>query len=89
VELSIAFGKVLRRCRKRVGLSQEALGFEAGVERNYVSMLELGQRVPSLTTVMKLSLPLQMPAWELLRELEATMGAELKTHEERTKALGE
>jgi transcriptional regulator with XRE-family HTH domain len=86
VDLAVAFGKVLRRCRKRVGLSQEVLGFESELERNYVSMLELGQRVPSMTTVVKLSGPLNMPAWELIRELNAEMGTDLRTYDERKAA---
>lgn len=89
MELSVAFGKVLRRCRKRVALSQEVLGFESGLERNYVSMLELGQRVPSLTTVMKLSGPLKMPAWELIKEVDITLGSDLRTYVERQEPLSE
>ncbi len=44
MDLPKAFGEVLRMYRKRAEMTQEQLGFEAGVERNYVSMLELGQR---------------------------------------------
>jgi DNA-binding XRE family transcriptional regulator len=83
VDLPVAFGKVLRRCRKRVGMSQEVLGFESELERNYVSMLELGQRVPSLTTVVKLAGPLGMPAWELIRDVDAEMENDLSTYDDR------
>jgi transcriptional regulator with XRE-family HTH domain len=86
VELAVAFGKVLRRCRKRVGMSQEVLGFESELERNYVSMLELGQRVPSLTTVVKLAGALNMPGWELIREVDAELGINLSTYDERKAA---
>lgn len=84
MELAVAFGKVLRRCRKRVGMSQEVLGFESELERNYISMLELGQRVPSLTTLVKLAGPLRMPAWEFMREVDIELGTDLRTHYERT-----
>ena len=40
----IAFGKVVRQLRKERKLSQEQLGFEADLQRIYVSTLELGQQ---------------------------------------------
>jgi transcriptional regulator with XRE-family HTH domain len=47
LELGKAFGQVLLRRRKLAGLTQEQLGLDAGIERNYVSLLELGQHTPS------------------------------------------
>lgn len=55
MELSKAFGRVLRRLRIGSGLSQEKLGFDAQLERNFISLLELGGRQPSLNSVFKLS----------------------------------
>lgn len=49
-----AFGAVLARLRRRCGWSQETLGFEAGLTRAYVSLLERGQRSPTLDTMMVL-----------------------------------
>lgn len=49
------FGKVLRRLRKDKGLSQEALGLNAGLQRNFVSLIELGRNQPTLATVFKLA----------------------------------
>ena len=65
------FGTVLRRLRKQALLSQEQLGFEAGLERNFISMLELGQRQPTLTTIEKISVALKMNASELIAQVEA------------------
>lgn len=59
MECAIAFGVVLRRLRKRVGLTQEQLGFEADIRRTFVSLLELGQQQPSLNTLFKLSAALK------------------------------
>jgi transcriptional regulator with XRE-family HTH domain len=59
MECAIAFGVVLRRLRKRVGLTQEQLGFEADIRRTFVSLLELGQQQPSLNTLFKLSTALK------------------------------
>lgn len=55
MELAKAFGQTLRTLRKQAGLSQERLAFESELERNYISLLELGQRLPSLQTCFKLS----------------------------------
>ncbi len=65
------FGTVLRRLRKQALLSQEQLGFEAGLERNFISMLELGQRQPTLTSIEKISVALKMTASELIAQVEA------------------
>ncbi|MEA9658000.1 helix-turn-helix transcriptional regulator [Xanthomonas campestris pv. raphani] len=66
MDLASAFGVVLRDLRRRTGLTQEELGFEAGLERNFVSMLELGQRQPSLASVFKLARALGISAPQLV-----------------------
>lgn len=70
MEPSVAFGKVLRELRLKAGLTQEQLGFEADLRRTYVSILELGQQQPTLTTIIKLAVALKMPAHELVRHVE-------------------
>jgi transcriptional regulator with XRE-family HTH domain len=55
LEPAVAFGKVLRRLRKQKGLTQEQLGFEADVQRNFVSLIELGRNQPTITTLFKLA----------------------------------
>ncbi|MGN6579850.1 MAG: helix-turn-helix domain-containing protein [Bordetella sp.] len=60
MDIATAFGRVLRQLRKKAGLTQEQLGFEAHLERNYISMLERGERQPSLSTVFKLAKPLHV-----------------------------
>lgn len=58
--IAVSFGLVLRDLRKDAGLSQEQLGFEAGLQRNYISELELGLKQPSVTTLFKLSKALKV-----------------------------
>jgi len=70
LEPAIAFGKVLRELRKEAGLTQEKLGFEADLRRTYVSILELGQQQPSLTTILQLSRALNLPAGEMIALVE-------------------
>lgn len=74
-----AFGKVLRRVRREAGLTQEQLGFEADLRRTYVSLLELGQQQPSLTTILKLAAALQRRPGELLDLTANELNKEKKT----------
>ncbi|CAH1748285.1 HTH cro/C1-type domain-containing protein [Thauera humireducens] len=74
-----AFGKVLRRVRREAGLTQEQLGFEADLRRTYVSLLELGQQQPSLTTILKLAAALQRRPGELLDLTANELNNEKKT----------
>jgi transcriptional regulator with XRE-family HTH domain len=42
-----ALGRAVREARARRGLSQEELGFMAGLHRNYVGAIERGEINPS------------------------------------------
>ena len=66
----IAFGQVLRELRKEAGLSQEGLAFEAGIERNFVSLIERGINQPSIRVIFKLSAALQISASTMLSLVE-------------------
>lgn len=66
MDAAIAFGSVLRRLREAADLTQEQLGFEADLRRTYVSILELGQQQPSLTTIFKISQALNCTPGALL-----------------------
>lgn len=50
-----AFGQVLRKLRLAAGLSQEQLGLEANIQRNFISLIETGQNQPTITTIFKLA----------------------------------
>jgi transcriptional regulator with XRE-family HTH domain len=64
--IQIAFGHVVRQLRKKAYLTQEALALEAGLQRKYISSLELGEKQASLTTIFKLSTALKVRPGELL-----------------------
>jgi transcriptional regulator with XRE-family HTH domain len=66
LDAGIAFGKVIRRLRIDAGLTQEQLGFEAELRRTYVSILELGQQQPSLTTIIKIAQALELTPGDLM-----------------------
>lgn len=65
-KVAAQFGRNLRRCRRRAGISQEELGSRAQLHRTEVGLLERGQRTPRIDTVVKLAYSLPVPAGELL-----------------------
>ena len=69
-DFELPFGAALRRMRLAAGLSQEQLGLEADVQRNFISLIELGHNQPTITTVAKLARALGMRASELVAEAE-------------------
>lgn len=70
MDVAQAFGKVLREIRLEAGLTQEQLGLEAGVRRTFVSLLELGEQQPTLTTIIKLAEALGTTPSELIARVE-------------------
>lgn len=50
-----AFGKVLRIVRKEAGMTQEGLAHAAKVDRTFVSMIERGERQPTVRVLFKLA----------------------------------
>jgi transcriptional regulator with XRE-family HTH domain len=64
------FAANLRRQRERAGLSQEALGFDCGLHRTEISLLERSRREPRLGTLVRLSRALHVPVAALLDGIE-------------------
>lgn len=69
-EILQSFGRTMRRVRRGRGLSQEALALDAGVQRNFVSLIERGVNQPSLLTLVKLCRALEMPVSKLISAWE-------------------
>ena len=72
-QISLAFGKVLRQLRQGAELTQEQLGLEAELQRNYISSLELGEKQPTITSIFKLSQALKIRPSKLVALIEAEM----------------
>ena len=68
-----AFGDVLRELRRERGLSQEALALEVEMERNFISLLELGKNSASIRTLFKLCGVLGLPPSQFLQRVELRM----------------
>jgi transcriptional regulator with XRE-family HTH domain len=74
-EFELPFGAALRRLRLAAGMTQEQLGLEAGVQRNFISLIETGQNQPTITTIARLARALGMRASELVAEAEREKAA--------------
>jgi transcriptional regulator with XRE-family HTH domain len=60
-------GRAVRELRARRGLSQEELGFRAGLHRNYVGAIERGEINPTFRVLLKLERGLQLPLSEIIQ----------------------
>lgn len=69
-----AFGQLIRQRRQTLGISQEELGYRAGLDRTYVSGLERGVRNPSLTALVSLAQGFGINVSDLADQLEQEMG---------------
>jgi len=58
--VAAAFGKVLKEIRLRKRLTQEDLALRAGLDRTYPSLLERGQRQPTLGVVLAVAAVLEI-----------------------------
>jgi transcriptional regulator with XRE-family HTH domain len=68
-----AFGQALRDVRQQTGISQEQLGFDAGFDRTFISMIERGMQSPSIRTVVRLAEVLGVPPSEIVRRMETLL----------------
>ena len=68
--LAADFAAVLRRHRRKQGLSQEALAERAGLHAVYISMIERGTRKPTVYVAALLAKALGEPLSRLIREAE-------------------
>lgn len=67
------FARNLRRFRRQKRLSQEALAYEAGVDRTYISALERSVYSASITMVEKLAIVLGVEPADLLQRQPKTL----------------
>jgi transcriptional regulator with XRE-family HTH domain len=62
------FGAAMKRWREKRGLTQDGLAGLAGIASSYVSHIERGEHVPSLTVILKLSMALEILPGDLLSD---------------------
>lgn len=68
-------GKELKKAREEAGLSQEKLGFEAEIDRSYVSLLEHDKKSPTLDVIFRICDALKISASEFVARVEKARGA--------------
>ena len=66
------FGRRLREVRQRRRITQDTLALTAGLTKAYISDMERGLKVPSLTTVLRLAVALECKVTELVSVFDKT-----------------
>ena len=63
----IGLGLIIKAKRESKGLTQHELAAKAGVDRNYIGMLERGERNPSYLSLLKIAKGLNMKIHQLIK----------------------
>lgn len=72
--LEKVFAKVLKSLRIKRKLSQEELAFRSSLDRTYISMLERGIHLPTITSLFALAKALDIKASEMIKLVEFDAG---------------
>lgn len=67
-ELVKTLARHIKEQRKEMGLSQETLAERAGLSSNFIARIEIADKTPSLSTVVRLANALGVPVAGLLSE---------------------
>lgn len=70
MQLEKIFGQIMREHRTTMGISQEFLALECGLDRTFISALERGIRQPSLKSLFKIATVLKIPPSQIVAEVE-------------------
>ena len=70
------FGQEIRQARLKAGITQEELAVRAHVTREYVSLLELNKRMPTLPVYVRLCRALGISATKLLVKMESSLASD-------------
>lgn len=61
----------IQRRRELLGISQEEVATRSGLHRTYISDIERGSRNPTLKTLARLTVALEISASDLIRQAES------------------
>jgi transcriptional regulator with XRE-family HTH domain len=66
----MSLGKELQKVRLAAGLTQEELAFKAEISRNYVSLLERGEKSPTVQVLLRVCRALGIKASTIVARIE-------------------
>ena len=64
-DILVKFGSHLKAMRIERGYSQSELAYRGGFDRNYIGMVERGERNPSLKSLLRIAQALDVTLFEL------------------------
>jgi transcriptional regulator with XRE-family HTH domain len=77
--LRAAFGELLKKLREERGLSQSQLALEAELDQSFLSLIERGDRQPSLASLFAICDALNIEPDDVVRQLSRLRRAYLKS----------
>lgn len=66
----VNIGNQIRKARMKAALTQEQLAFKCGLSRNYISLVELGQKSPTIATLARICKAMGVRASALIAAAE-------------------
>lgn len=66
-EILIVFGKRVKELRVNLKLTQEQFAKKTGLHKNYIGMIERGERNPSLINIQIMAIGLEMTISDLMK----------------------
>jgi transcriptional regulator with XRE-family HTH domain len=66
------FGRRLRELRQKYGVTQQQISIATGLTEGYISNMERGLKVPSLTTILRIAVALGCKVTELVSIFDKT-----------------
>lgn len=79
--------KRIKAARKKKGMTQLELSFQAGISQNMIACIESGKRNPTFQTVIKLCRALDLRLSDILKDIEPA--AKTTTHEEKNEIISQ
>jgi len=70
---AVIVGEVIAQCRAKKGVTQEVLSGLADMGRTHLSAIERGERKPTLETLYKISMALDVPMSGIVLAVEKEM----------------
>ena len=76
-DINTAFAEALREVREQKGISQEALAAKSSLDRTYISLLDRGQRQPTLKSIAILANALDATLTDFARRIECKLNEDM------------